>query len=137
VRTTRDSGHVASGSADWLLIGLYIIAISLMITHGIDSTRFGEWLLLDLPVWLYVLSYLPFTAFLLVGIPLLALRDRRGYQLSVFVGFLVASTLVLHLPQLLGDTPLFHTALSVALILGSAVSGLVLAAAGVWRLRLR
>lgn len=119
---------------DWPVILLYILAVSLMTAHGIDSTRFGEWRLLGLSPWVYVLSYVPFTAFFLFGFIFLVRGERRGYGMSLFVGLLVSSVIVLHAPQLFGGVRLFHTLESVTLILACALTGLWLVAASAWRL---
>lgn len=119
---------------DWLVISPYIASVSLMVAHGIDSTRFAEWRLLDVPEWVYVLSYVPFTAFFLFGFVFLVKGDSRGYGMSLFVGLLAASVIVLHTQQLFFGERLFHTIESVSLILACSLSGFWLLAASAWRL---
>lgn len=120
--------------SDVWLMWLYIAEAGLFVAHGIDSTRFGEWRMLDVSFTAYALSYIPAMGLLLYGLAALARGWREGYEMGVFTGAFVGSALIIHLPQLFGGEA-FHTPLSLVLLIAMPVIGVALAVLSLARLR--
>ena len=126
-----------------VLLWLYVLNATLLITHEIDSAYWKEWRLFwgllgprqqPLPdrvgAPLFVLLHLPMVGALLWGLLEVARSTTAGYMMSLVLGACGVFAFTVHSLFIRAGHPEFRTAVSQAVLWGSlAVSGAQLLAA--------
>ena len=110
-----------------MLERIYIVTLSLLVTHQIDAAYWKEWELFLVPgeIQFFDIFNLVIIPVLLVGFKLLVFRKKSGYYYSFLLSLLGLLTFLIHSEFYWNGYHQFTLPVSLAVIVLSAVSAVI------------
>jgi hypothetical protein len=110
-----------------MLERIYIVTLSLLVTHQIDAAYWKEWEMFLIPggIQFFDIFNLAIIPVLLVGFKSVVLKKKSGYYYSCFLSSLGLLTFVIHSGFYLNGYSQFTLPLSLAVIILCAVSAVL------------
>jgi hypothetical protein len=104
----------------------YILTITLLVAHQIDSAYWHEWNLFGIPggIQVFVLLNLPLVLFFLVGLAKVATGVQKGGWYSLTLALVGTATFLIHLGFAWRQHPEFGTPASWAILCGTLLASL-------------
>jgi hypothetical protein len=106
---------------------LYILTLSLVLTHQIDAAYWHEWEIFKLPgdITFFNLFNLILIPFLLVGLVRVVLQPANAFRYSLCVSMLGILVFLIHAGFYVFGFEQFNLPLSIAIIVGNGVFGVL------------
>jgi hypothetical protein len=108
------------------LSSMYIVTITLLVSHQIDAAYWKEWEMFRHPggIQFFDIFNLALIPILLIGLRAVILQQRSGYKHSLFVSFLGILTFIIHSGFYLFGFQQFNLPVSAAIIIGCGAAGI-------------
>src|ERR1035441_9343939 len=108
------------------ILHLYILTITLLVAHQIDSAYWHEWNLFGIPggIQVFVLLNLPLVLFFLVGLAKVATGVQKGGWYSLTLATVGAATFFIHVGLAWRQHPEFGMPASWAILCGTLLASL-------------